>query len=90
MSETAQLSSAKPGALDDIDRAALYRCALICWQKRVLLLLPPEDVERILISFMAVGSPEEGERASALLASIRDSAAKQMKFDAILPPPPAK
>lgn len=70
--------------LDDVDRAAVRMCALICWQRRAELELTDAELEQVLIAWMAVGANTEAEAASVLLAARRDAERKQQRFDGLL------
>lgn len=71
-------------SVEPTDLSALRLCALICWQKRELLTLRPEQVDQVLVAWIAAGNAEEAEAASRLLAARRAKAEKQQKFDCLL------
>ncbi|WP_198529964.1 hypothetical protein [Geminisphaera colitermitum] len=72
-----------------MDTMALRRVARIAWENRERLELNPNDTEQVLIAWMAVGTNDEAEAASALLAAIREADRKQATFDRLLQRTPA-
>lgn len=75
--------------MDNIDRQALRRVSRLVWEHREALALTPDDIEQALVAWMAVGTPEEGEAASDLLAARKAAESKQATFDRLLHRDPA-
>lgn len=70
--------------MDEIDQKAIRHVALLAWDGRDKLGLTSADIEQLLIAWMAVGTLEEAEAASALLAAQRAAASQQTNFDRLL------
>ena len=71
--------SIEPAALQ-----AIRATAALVWQSRDKLALTSAQKECALISMIAAGTDAEGEAASSLLSSLRETEKRQENFDRLL------
>lgn len=72
-----------PTTLEEDEVSALRELIVRVWTARAVLSLSGHEEDAVLISLMAVGTPEEGQAAAELLHARRAAMAAQQKLESV-------